>query len=65
MKINNAMHFALVRELMGPEATHEEAVAMIDILRYSGFSDTRDIPQQKWAALCDLTVAESLRPLLP
>ena len=53
MQIARNMNVHQVQEMMGTEATHEEAVAMVEFLIVGDYTDTDKIGGDEWLELCD------------
>lgn len=52
MQITNTMDVNAVMEMMGTEATHEEAAAMVEFLIVGDYTDTDQIGSDEWLELC-------------
>jgi hypothetical protein len=61
MRITNDISISEVQARMG-NATRIEAAAMADLLIESGYTDTSDIPADKWNSLCQQALADAWEP---
>jgi hypothetical protein len=52
MQISGNMNVHQVQEMMGTEATHEEALAMVEFLIVGDYTDTDQIGSDEWLGLC-------------
>jgi len=52
MKIDPYMNTHTVQEMMGSEASFEDALVMIDFLMVGDYTDTNQIGENEWLELC-------------